>query len=179
MKKELTKSYILENRGCYTKKEINKALIGIKEPMTVVSLFREAPIPLSDRLWFLMNHCELDPETKLALLFELADVMHGIYNNQYRSDINNSFQAIADFKSGEINSDQLASVILDIYRRGALHEVLLAELMAALYHTAFAHINTSHIDYSAKCVLRSFMTINCDPIVERDVHIRVVKILES
>ena len=77
MKTELKVSTILENSGCYHKMAVNpltKASYYNDGSLTVEQFLTSKDLPPQDRLWFLINNCDLnetDKENLVAVLKEL------------------------------------------------------------------------------------------------------------
>ena len=81
MKKILTPQQIINGSGCYHQEKVNpvtKTSYAQAESLTVAEFMANKDLPPQDRLWFLINGCDLDEIDKTNLI-EVFIALHPIY----------------------------------------------------------------------------------------------------
>ena len=63
MKKEFTKEYMLENKGCYSEEQINATSFMKLESITIESII-ESEISLKDKFWFVIKKNRINYTSK-------------------------------------------------------------------------------------------------------------------
>ena len=84
MKKVFTKDYILENRGCYSKSEVEELKCINSKTITLKQLFRD--LPIKDFTWWLAKKCDLTLTQKRQLAIDCADFVLPIFEEKYPED---------------------------------------------------------------------------------------------
>ncbi len=85
MKKIFTPQSIFDNKGCYSKEQVEK-LSFIAQPEITIQNIANSEIPLKDKFWFVRNKCELTLNQKRLLAIGCAKAVLSIYENKYPND---------------------------------------------------------------------------------------------
>jgi hypothetical protein len=141
MKKTFDKAYILLNKGCYEKHQVEALSFINKEEIGVLDILN-SEMPLKDKGWFLIRKTQLTPQQKAELAYRLAGVVSELFNKKYPNDsrVNDCLQAIQDFKAGKIDISVLRE------KRAAADAAADA---AAAYAAAYAAADAAAAAYAA------------------------------
>ena len=106
MKKVFTRDYILDNRGCYNKEQVEAVLNG-QDEITIYELLEK--IPLEDFVWFVSHKTNVNQQASRFYLVQLVEIVEPIYRKQYPDDdrVSKCIEATKSYLNGEISIDQL------------------------------------------------------------------------
>lgn len=83
MKKELTKAYVLANKGCYSREQVEElSFMKKKKEPTLINIVN-SEISLKDKFWFVINKGELTYRQKQDLAIICAEIVLEIYESKY------------------------------------------------------------------------------------------------
>jgi hypothetical protein len=104
MKKTFDKAYILSNKGCYERSQVEDLSFINKPEITIMDILN-SEMPLKDKGWFVVRKTELTNDQKADLAYRLALSVAEIFNKKYPNDsrVNDCLQAIQDYKAGKID----------------------------------------------------------------------------
>lgn len=83
MKTEFSKSYLLSNRGCFTREDINESVLNDKDSITMYELVTHETIRLEDSLWFIIEHGELTNNQIVGLSSKMCSMVLPMYEDDY------------------------------------------------------------------------------------------------
>src|SRR5690606_38169506 len=84
MNTKFTKDYVLRNRGCYSKPEVEKIKCINNKTITLKNLFRD--LPIKDFTWWLAKKCDLTLTEKRKLAIHCAEFVLPIFEEKYPND---------------------------------------------------------------------------------------------
>ena len=115
MKTTFTKNYILENRGCYTLRDVN-SLSFINKTITINDILSSEK-SLKDKGWWVLRKCELTTKQKKAIVLSLAEIVLPIYEKKYPKDtrVGDCINSIKDFDKGKIAIIELHTAAVAIH----------------------------------------------------------------
>lgn len=157
MKKEFTKDYIINNRGCYSVKQVQELSFINKEQITINDLIEH--LSVSELCWFVINKC--NPTLKELQMFALfcAEQVQHIYDDKYPKDkrIEECNIATRQYIEGEINKQEFLAKKFDAhvaadnastYSAFAAEAAVAAAYVASTY-SAFAAANAFAYTFAA------------------------------
>ena len=108
MKKEFTKKYIIDNKGCYDINQVNSLSFINNTEITILDIIN-SEMPTKDKIWFLFKKSDLTLDQKKELSYLLAENVSHIYNERYPSDnrVKDCIKAIKDFNNNPITKEKL------------------------------------------------------------------------
>lgn len=114
MLKTFTIEYIISNRGCYEKEQVEQ-LTKEKVEYTIQDILNWN-IPIKDKFWFVRNKTELSTRQKQFLALECAKVSVKIYELKYPNDkrIAVGVIAIENYLNGVIDLNLFNNIRQDI-----------------------------------------------------------------
>ena len=149
MKTIFSKQYILNNKGCYNKEQVEQIPFDEKEGITLKQLFEY--LPIKDFNWFLCSGCRL---TKLQIqLFALenATFVLPFYEKRYPNDkrVRDCVEYIKFFLEGNGDTDTLSIKRNDADAAAAAAADAAAAAYAAAYAAAAAAYAAAYADADA------------------------------
>ena len=85
MKKEFTKEFILSERGCYSREQVN-ALSFINNEIITLKDMLTSELPLKDKFWWLCKKCELTKDENVLIAIKCARVVLHLFEDKYPND---------------------------------------------------------------------------------------------
>ena len=85
MKKEFTKAFILSERGCYSREQveslsfINQEVITLKDMLT-------SELPLKDKFWWLCKKCKLTKDENVLIAIKCTKIVLHLFEEKYPND---------------------------------------------------------------------------------------------
>jgi hypothetical protein len=107
MKKKFSKEYVMNNRGCYSVKEVEAIPFDKNGNITLTKLHKS--IPIKDFSWFLVRKCELTLTQKRQFALHCAKHVLPIFEGKYPNDdrVRNCINVTEKFLNGEATQQEL------------------------------------------------------------------------
>lgn len=107
MKKELTREFVMSERGCYSREQAAGLSFMKNNQFTVLDVVN-SEIPLKDKYWFITKKC-LSTQENQELAIGVASIVLEIYENEYPNDKRprEAIQAAKDYLAGVIGIQEL------------------------------------------------------------------------
>jgi len=86
MKNTFTKSYILANRGCYSKKQVEALIFINNEIITINDFILSEQLSLRDKFWWVSRKCELTKEQNVQNAIDCAEIILSLFEAKYSED---------------------------------------------------------------------------------------------
>ncbi len=141
--KTFTQKFMLENKGCYSTKQLNDCSFMEAEPVTLESIL-DSEINLKDKYWFVCKKL-LTKEQNQKIAIGVAEITLEIFENKYPEDKRprKTIQAVKDYLAGKITLAELrearytaADAYADAY--AAAYAATAAAAYAYAYAAAYA-----------------------------------------
>jgi hypothetical protein len=85
MKKEFTKEFILSERGCYSRDQVNALSFINNETITLKDMLT-SELPLKDKFWWLCKKCELTKDENVLIAIKCAKIVLHLFEEKYPND---------------------------------------------------------------------------------------------